>query len=176
MTAAPRRGAVLVGSALLVAGLATACTGRSDEGTLGSEEADRVFSGTAPPALGATDGRATRSSLARPDHLGGYRVSDPTHGTEVTVTIEGGFRVIEANGVPDHETGLPGPASSPEPVAAGSVRYEFPAMPVTLGRAASVTVPAILPVVWAEAPVAIARATINPSAKRRLRRSLAGLE
>lgn len=142
MIAASRRGAVVLASAVALSSLVTACTDPSDEGLLGSQEADRSFAGTAPPALGSSDGQPTRSALAAPDHLGPYERVEPTFGTEVAVTIEDGFRLIEANGLPDHGIG-PFPDRPDAQPEATTRRYQFPADPVVLNRAAPVTTPGV---------------------------------
>lgn len=136
MTIACRR-CVVVFAALAWVALAAGCTGDDDPPIQSLATAE-----TAPP--GSADGAdSTTSTVAGQAHLGDYTTSDPTFGTEVTVTLDQGLRVIEANAIPDHPTGqFPNPGN-PNAVAGQQLRYEFPTSPRHLGRARPVRVPAV---------------------------------
>lgn len=135
MTTACRR-CVLIAALAWVA-LAAGCTGDDDPQIESLATAD-----TAPP--GSPDGAdSTISAVAGPLHLGDYTTSDPTFGTEVTVTIDRGLRIIETNALPDHPTGqFPNPGN-PNAVAGQQLRYEFPTSPRQLGRARPARIPAV---------------------------------
>lgn len=142
MTIARRRSVVLTAAALAGLTLAAGCTGGDDEPELESLEFRAETDNTAPPAS-EQGGDATISSLADPVFLGSYTLSDDAFGTEVTVTVEQGLRVIETNALPDHETGsFPNPGN-PNAIAGQTLRYEFPVLPQHLDRAAPARVPAV---------------------------------
>lgn len=50
-------------------------------------------------------------------------------GTEVVVTVDGGLRTIEANGIPDHETGEFPNSGNPNSISAQSYGYTFQLTP-----------------------------------------------
>ncbi len=142
MTIARRRSVVLTAAALAGLTLAAGCTGGDDEPELESLEFQAETDNTAPPAS-EQGGDATISSLADPVFLGSYTLSDDAFGTEVTVTVEQGLRVIETNALPDHETGsFPNPGN-PNAIPSQTLRYEFPVQPQHLDRAAPARVPAV---------------------------------
>lgn len=141
MTTVGRRRVVFISAALAIVGLAAGCT---DDPRLESRETDRRFAGTAPPALAADDPDATTASaIAAPTYLGNYRLVDPDFGTEVTVTLSGGLRTIETNGLANHETGSFPDPGDPNPITERSLRYEFPSEPVHLGRATPAQTPGV---------------------------------
>ena len=52
----------------------------------------------------------------------------------VTITVEGEQRVIDANGIPDHATGMFPNRGNPHPITPQSYRYRVPAKPRTADR------------------------------------------
>ncbi|MEL6981847.1 MAG: YHYH protein, partial [Actinomycetota bacterium] len=138
MTNACRRCVVAIAVLTWVV-LASACTG--DDDPIDSLALDATAD-TAPPQP-ATAADSTVSAVAGPAHLGDYTSTDATFGTEVTVTIDQGLRIIEANALPDHSTGrFPNPGN-PNTIAGQELRYEFPTAPRFLGRAQPARMPAV---------------------------------
>ncbi len=142
MTTARRRCVVLVTAGLAGVSLAAGCTGGDDEPTLESLEFQAETDNTAPPAS-EQGGDLTTSALAEPTYLGSYTLADEEFGTEVTVIVEQGLRIIETNALPDHETGsFPNPGN-PNAITGQTLRYEFPVDARHLGRAAPAQTPAV---------------------------------
>jgi len=142
MTTARRRCVVLATAGLAGLSLATGCTGGDDEPALESLEFQAETDATAPPAS-EQGGDATASALAEATFLGSYTLTDELFGTEVAVTVGQGLRIIETNALPDHETGsFPNPGN-PNAIAGQTLRYEFPADPQHLDRAAPAQTPAV---------------------------------
>lgn len=91
---------------------------------------------TAATAPGPTELAPTTASAAATEleslnsaYLSGYRLSDADHGTEVTVTVTDGVRIIESNGLPNHPTGeFPNPGN-PHTITAQVSRWEYPLEP-----------------------------------------------
>lgn len=142
MTNASRRSVVLIAAGLAGVSLAAGCTGDGDGPVLESLEYRAETDLTAPPAS-EQGGDRTESAVAGPTFLGSYSVTDEDFGTEVTVTVGSGLRIIETNALPDHETGrFPNPGN-PNPISVQTLRYEFPAEPQHLDRAAPARTPAV---------------------------------
>ncbi|MDH3538433.1 MAG: YHYH protein [Acidimicrobiia bacterium] len=88
---------------------------------------------TTAAAAGASTTTTIRVETASGDsaspYVDSYVLMNETYGTEVVVTVEGGVRTIESNGLPDHETGQFPNAGNPNSISAQSYSYTFPAQP-----------------------------------------------
>jgi hypothetical protein len=118
----------------LVAAAVTACGG----GT-------RLVGTTTGPSLNpsAADDTRTIPSTTEPggiDVMGEYSILDETYGASVSVTLDGTYRYITANGLPDHATGEFPNAHNPNSISAQSYSYRLPLMP-TVREATPYNVP-----------------------------------
>ncbi|MEM7338275.1 MAG: YHYH protein [Actinomycetota bacterium] len=77
------------------------------------------------------------------DYLGTYELADEAFGTMVTVTVDGGSRVIETNALPDHETGDFPNAGNPNVITAQDLTWTFPTEPVYTGGAVNARTPGV---------------------------------
>ena len=140
-----RRGVGLAAAGMALVLVVGACT--SDDADPADDPTDEA-SGPADTTTdegsdGADDGStgdpATFSYEPSP-YAGSYTLSDPDTGTEVVVTVEGGTRTIDANGIPDHATGeFPNPGN-PNAISAQDYAFTLPTDPVA-GEASSYNVP-----------------------------------
>ena len=64
-----------------------------------------------------------------------------TYGTEVVVTVEGGRRTIEPNGLPDHGTGEFPNAANPNSISAQSYSFTFPTEPQLASGSTAYNIP-----------------------------------
>lgn len=71
-------------------------------------------------------------------YLGDYTLIDEFFGTEVTVTLSNGTRTIQANSLPNHETGTFPNAGNPNAIAEQSITWSFPTEATWTGVAADV--------------------------------------
>jgi hypothetical protein len=95
---------------------------------------------TVPSTAAATHGNvAPRDST----YLDDYTLIDDEFGTEVTVTVSDVMRTIEANALPNHETGRFPNADNPNTITAQNAIWEFPTVPVLTGEARFVHVPGV---------------------------------
>lgn len=114
--------------AVTLALVAAACSGDDAEG--GSAT-------TAGPVVSSTTTVVSVEGNTSSPYAASYLLMNETYGTEVVVTVDGGLRTIEANGIPDHETGEFPNAGNPNSISAQSYSYSFPLNP---DPAAGVTV------------------------------------
>lgn len=73
-------------------------------------------------------------------YLGDYTLVDDVFGTEVTVTVADGIRTIDANALPNHETGDFPNSGNPNAISAQDASWSFPAEPKWTGIAANARV------------------------------------
>ena len=87
---------------------------------------------TAPPAT--VPASVAPSPALGFDVSGSYTIEHPDTGTVTAVVVADGVRTIDANGLPDHETGeFPNPAN-PNSIGSQRHHFEFPADPETAAR------------------------------------------
>jgi len=98
----------------------------------------------------ATDGTPLSSSAASgtdaipsSGFLGSYTLDDVEFGTQVTVTVEGDTRSVEANALPDHETGEFPNSGNPNTISAQDLSYEYPLVPTYTGDQTPVRTPGV---------------------------------
>jgi len=60
------------------------------------------------------------------DYLGSYTLDDTEFGTQVTGTVDGETRLVEANALPDHDTGEFPNAGNPNTISEQDVSYDYP--------------------------------------------------
>ena len=77
------------------------------------------------------------------DFLGDYVLVDEGFGTEVTVTVAAGTRTIDANALPNHDTGEFPNDGNPNEITEQSLSYEFPTEPVYTGTATFAQTPGV---------------------------------
>ena len=97
-------------------------------------------------ALGAADTEHTASSdgfVNHYDFFNDYVLIDERFGTVVRVTVADGFRTIEANALPNHESGEFPNDGNPNAITEQSLSYEFTADPVYLGTVSPARVPGV---------------------------------
>lgn len=66
--------------------------------------------------------------------LSGFRSHTQTYTNEVSMTIEGDYRFIKANGIPEHATGRFPNRNNPNTIAPQSYAYRAPAKPRKASR------------------------------------------
>lgn len=91
----------------------------------------------------ATDGAATVDANAASNYLGSYTLEDVEFGTQVTVTVDGESRLIDANALPDHETGEFPNSGNPNTISAQDLSYEYPLEGTYTGDQTSVRTPGV---------------------------------
>ena len=120
---------------LLVTGCGSPEEGTSRTGVEVSATALTTTSATTipPQADNEPDGNFT-------DFLGEYTLSDEDFGTQVSVVINQGTRVITTNALPDHETGDFPNSGNPNRISAQKLVWEFPSEPLLLASPVEVRV------------------------------------
>lgn len=83
----------------------------------------------------ATDAVPSQSGS---DYLNSYTLTDEEYGTMVRVTVDGSTRSIEANALPNHETGEFPNQGNPNTISEQDARYEYTTEPVYVGSATEV--------------------------------------
>lgn len=78
-------------------------------------------------------GDSTSSANASSEYLGSYSLTDDEFGTVVTVTVDGTTRIIEANALPDHDTGEFPNAGNPNTITEQNVSYSYTTEPTFIG-------------------------------------------
>jgi len=73
-------------------------------------------------------------------YLGNYTLIDQVFGTEVTVTVTDGIRIIDANSLPNHETGEFPNSGNPNAISAQNASWSFPAEPTWTGTPTDVRI------------------------------------
>jgi hypothetical protein len=86
-------------------------------------------SGETTTTIAATTTTVPPSDGSASPFAGSYVVMNETYGTEVVVTVDGGVRTIEANGLPDHDTGEFPNSGNPNAISAQSHSYSFSTNP-----------------------------------------------
>ncbi|MCB2224567.1 MAG: YHYH protein [Actinobacteria bacterium] len=84
-------------------------------------------------AAGTTAGTAattTTAGAAAAKVMGEYTIVDETYGAEVVVRLDGAYRTMTANGLPDHATGTFPNAHNPNSISAQSYELRMPLAPV----------------------------------------------
>lgn len=76
-------------------------------------------------------------------YLGSYELIDEEFGTMVTVTVDGDIRTIQANALPDHETGEFPNDGNPNTISAQDAGYEYPATGTFVGNATTAMTPGV---------------------------------
>ncbi len=95
-------------------------------------------------ACGGTDDDSTDVLVADGSQfLGDYALIDEDFGTDVTVSVADGTRTIEANALPNHETGVFPNDGNPHAIAEQSLSYEFTTDPIYTGTAAFSQTPGV---------------------------------
>ncbi|MEM9544824.1 MAG: YHYH protein [Bacteroidota bacterium] len=77
------------------------------------------------------------------DHLGNYTIRDTDYGTETTVHIENGRRIITTNALPNHDTGSFPNQGNPNAIRAQNQTYQFPLTPIFTGESKWVREPGV---------------------------------
>lgn len=70
-----------------------------------------------------------------PNYFGNYTIHDKTFGTSTTMVIEGDYRVMTTNALPNHETGEFPRKGNPNTISAQSKTYKIPLKPTFTGTA-----------------------------------------
>jgi hypothetical protein len=73
-------------------------------------------------------------------YLGNYTLIDQVFGTAVTVTVTDGIRIIDANALPNHETGEFPNSGNPNAISAQNASWSFPAEPTWTGTPTDVRI------------------------------------
>lgn len=105
----------------------SACGGSDNTNGNPSPSTSTTRSSTNPGDLGISD-----------EYLGDYTLIDEVFGTEVTVTVSDGTRIIRANSIPNHETGTFPNAGNPNTITEQSITWTFPTEPTWTGVATEV--------------------------------------
>ena len=91
--------------------------------------------------VAACGGDDASPSTDQSRYSGSYVLMNESYGTEVVVTVEDGVRTIEANGLPNHETGeFPNPGN-PNAIREQTYRYTLPAAPAMADSVTSYNIP-----------------------------------
>jgi hypothetical protein len=111
---------------------ASACRGGSDDSEAAS---GTVVSATGGGSTSVTAGLETASTTmpAGTNPFDDYSYENAATGTQVRIWVQDGVRYIEANGLPDHETGAFPNANNPNAISEQSYSYEVAADPSETG-------------------------------------------
>jgi len=123
----------IVGLLIAIVLLLAACSG-DDSSAVPTTTVTATGSDTTTTTVGSTGGSAS-------PFVGSYVVMNETYGTEVVVTVDGGVRTIESNGLPDHETGDFPNSGNPNSISAQSYSYTLPSNPATAAGATPYNIP-----------------------------------
>jgi hypothetical protein len=123
-------GVVLVAA---VAVVGTACGSDDDDGAVSAQstETEEAVTSTADPA----------GALPESAFLGDYELTDDDHGAMITVTIDGDNRIVEANGLPNHETGDFPNDGNPNTISEQEFTATIPGEPTFSGAAEAIKEP-----------------------------------
>ncbi|MGL5860791.1 MAG: YHYH protein [Phycicoccus sp.] len=102
--------------------------------TRGAESSAAVSATTAAE----TENSNERDERERSAYLGSYSLIDEEFGTEVTATVEGGTRTIEANALPNHKTGEFPNVGNPNAISEQDLDYSYTTNPQFTGEATPV--------------------------------------
>lgn len=129
-----------MGAAGFAVVFASACRGGGDEpeaaaspsatGTVGAS-ASVSPSGTTAVTAGLETASTAMPAGASP--FDDYRYDNAATGTQVRIWVQDGVRYIEANGLPDHETGVFPNANNPNAISEQSYSFQVPAEPSVVG-------------------------------------------
>lgn len=103
-----------------------------------SSSADSSLGGAADESDSAQDEATDSSSTSpsttpSPEYLGSYSLTDDEFGTMVTVTVDEDTRTIEANALPDHDTGDFPNSGNPNTITEQDVSYSYTTEPTFVG-------------------------------------------
>ncbi|WP_147676783.1 YHYH protein [Algibacter pacificus] len=76
-----------------------------------------------------------KKEVSIPNYFGNYTINNEAFGTKTTVEIDGDFRVITTNALPNHETGEFPRKGNPNTISAQSKTYKIPLNPTFTGTA-----------------------------------------
>lgn len=76
-------------------------------------------------------------------YLGSYTLDDAEFGTQITVAVEGETRTIQANALPDHETGAFPNDGNPNAISAQDRSYEYSTEPTFVGNEVELRTPGV---------------------------------
>lgn len=130
------------GVSVAAALLFSAC-GSSDEPAPGTAAATTAVDSPATEASADTAAPDEAPSIAASGYLGSYSLIDDEFGTMVTVTVDDTTRTIQANALPDHETGEFPNDGNPNTISEQDANYEYPVEPAFVGNATTVMTPGV---------------------------------
>jgi len=128
-----------MGAAGFAAVFASACRGGSDDPIAAAAPESASSSGNVVASTMVSDGLETAATTmpVGVNPFDDYRYENTATGTQVRIWVDGVTRYIEANGLPDHETGTFPNANNPNAISEQSYAYQVPAAPTVLGQSSA---------------------------------------